>query len=57
MLTCIAKFWKKRELVHERKINAENISELNHVAFVIAKETETNYSLEKIEEIKNEKNI
>lgn len=54
MLTCIAKFWKKGELVSECEIKAENISELNYAALVIAKETETNYSLGEIKEEKEE---
>lgn len=56
MLICIAKFWKKGEIISEHEIKAKSISELNHVALAIAKETETNYSLGEIKEEKENVN-
>ena len=56
MLICIAKFWKEGNIISEHEIKAKNISELNYIAFTMAKETETNYSLGEIKEEKENVN-
>lgn len=53
MLKCKAQFWDNKEIALEKEIIAKNISELNDVAFNIAKENKMKYSLVEIKEIKD----
>lgn len=53
MLKCKVQFWDNKEVVFEKEIIARNISELNDIAFNIAKENKMKYSLVEIKEIKD----
>lgn len=53
MLKCKVQFWNGKEIILEKEIEAENLSELNHIALDIAKESKTRYSLGEIKEIED----